>query len=188
MFILLKSGSKHSFGSNQVIGDSENGDDLYFNELTCGEEKLVFWIIYTLKCLCCSNQHVISEVTNAVDNRNVLADLLQTASQLVNWKKFTSNSHEEWVRTSSDFDFFGYSNKQKEQYDIDQAQVLMKILKLTDLNVLEEDETEYFSENFTDEIDESSRLSALSNKLKNRNGIDGSASGGLTVPTKWKGK
>ena len=131
----------------------------------------------------CANSTVIADVVSAVDNRSALADLLSTCSNLVNWSKFTSNSYEEWIRTTSDFDFFGYRNKEKEQYDMDQAKVLKKILGLQDLNLLEEDELEgeFFDENF--QQDDHERISALSNKLKGN--ASGTLGGGLSVPM-WK--
>lgn len=134
-------------------------------KLSPTEETLVFWIIYCLKCMTCSNNSVIKEVVDAVDNRLGLAELLKIASQSVDWTNYIN---------SSVIDVFDFK-------DHDQAKCLMTILGLGDLTTVAEEEHELEDGKFI-ENSNLSRVSAYSNKLTNK--IQ-PANLGLTVPSKW---
>ena len=65
------------------------------SSLSAQEQTLVYWICYTLKCLCVGNPSAIESIAGSEENKSELYGTLARASFNVDWKKFMSNSHEE---------------------------------------------------------------------------------------------
>lgn len=57
---------------------SEGNDDFVGpkGNITRSEETLIWWIVYSLKSLCCNNHPIVSDIVKAVDNKEVLLELI----------------------------------------------------------------------------------------------------------------
>jgi hypothetical protein len=86
-------------------------------DLTSDEETLTCWMIYTLKTMCLGAPAVITEVTNSVENRKALKELLHDAGELIDWSTFCESAG-------------------------NQAEALIKILGLGQLDTIEEAESD----------------------------------------------
>merc|ERR1719158_1316198 len=107
------------FGDEESVDNGDHADDSHGKKkLKSMDEKLVFWTVYTLKTMCTGNQRVVQEIISAADSRSALVELLEKCSQLIEWRRFTTNSYEAWIRLTDDRDLFGD----------DQAKCLLKLL------------------------------------------------------------
>jgi len=110
------------------------------SNLSAQEQTLVYWICYTLKSLCVGNPSSIENIAGSEENKSELYGTLARASFNVEWAKFMSNSHEEWVNhlpgDENDIltDTYGMTDledierkRMQHHYPKDQAQVVMNM-------------------------------------------------------------
>merc|ERR1712224_1054771 len=126
--IKAKKSDANSFDLSIGLDDEEDEGDDHLDQhgktqLKPMDEKLVFWICYTLKTMCTANDRCVQGIIEAADSRSALKELLEKCSKLIEWRRFTTNSYEAWIRLTEDRDLFGD----------DQARCLMKLLGLAEI-------------------------------------------------------